>query len=52
MSGFEIAGIILGSIPLVIVALEHYAEGVRSANTSRIMTETIPALNHKEHAKV
>jgi len=28
MSGFEIAGILLGSIPLVLVALEHYAEGV------------------------
>ena len=29
MSGIEVAGIVLGSIPLVISALEHYAEGVR-----------------------
>ncbi|KAF2801194.1 hypothetical protein K505DRAFT_412465 [Melanomma pulvis-pyrius CBS 109.77] len=28
MSGLEIAGVILGSIPLLIVALEHYMEGV------------------------
>ena len=28
MAGFEIAGIVLGSIPLVISALEHYADGV------------------------
>jgi hypothetical protein len=28
MSGFEIAGIVLGSIPLVISALEHYSEGL------------------------
>jgi hypothetical protein len=52
MSGFEIAGIVLGSIPLIVVALEHYAEGVRSIYTSRIITDTIPALNHKEYAKV
>ena len=28
MSGFEIAGVVLGSIPLVVSALEHYTEGV------------------------
>ncbi|KAF2136881.1 uncharacterized protein K452DRAFT_362231 [Aplosporella prunicola CBS 121167] len=28
MAGIEVAGIILGSIPLAISALEHYAEGV------------------------
>lgn len=28
MSGFEIAGIVLGSIPLVISALEHYSRGL------------------------
>ncbi|KFY43828.1 hypothetical protein V494_01792 [Pseudogymnoascus sp. VKM F-4513 (FW-928)] len=28
MSGIEIAGLILGSIPLVISALEHYTEGI------------------------
>lgn len=28
MSGFEIVGVVLGGIPLVISALEHYREGV------------------------
>ena len=28
MSGFEVAGIILGSIPLVISTLEHYKNGI------------------------
>ncbi len=28
MSGFEVAGIVLGAIPLVISALEHYEDGV------------------------
>ncbi|KAF2739422.1 hypothetical protein EJ04DRAFT_310925 [Polyplosphaeria fusca] len=28
MSGFEIAGVVLGSLPLVISALEHYSEGL------------------------
>lgn len=28
MSGFEVAGIVLGSIPLLISTLEHYCEGV------------------------
>ena len=31
MSGFEIAGTVLGSIPLIISALEHYRDGVRSS---------------------
>lgn len=30
MSGVEVAGLVLGSIPLVVAALEHYAEGVES----------------------
>lgn len=29
MSGFEIVGVVLGSVPLVVAALEHYADGVR-----------------------
>ncbi|KAK3990926.1 hypothetical protein QBC44DRAFT_224711, partial [Cladorrhinum sp. PSN332] len=28
MSGFEVAGVVLGSIPLVISALEHYSNGI------------------------
>ena len=31
MSGFEIVGVILGALPLVISALEHYAQGVSTA---------------------
>lgn len=31
MSGFEIAGVVLASLPLVISALEHYAEGIATA---------------------
>jgi hypothetical protein len=30
MSGFEIAGAVLGAIPLLISALEHYGEGVKT----------------------
>lgn len=29
MSGFEVAGIVLGTIPLLISALEHYERGIR-----------------------
>jgi hypothetical protein len=31
MVGLEIAGVVLGSLPLVISALEHYAEGINTA---------------------
>jgi hypothetical protein len=31
MSGLETAGVVLGALPLIISALEHYAEGVRTA---------------------
>jgi hypothetical protein len=31
MSGLEIAGAVLGALPLIISALEHYATGVRTA---------------------
>lgn len=31
MSGLEVAGVVLGSLPLVISALEHYAAGVATA---------------------
>ncbi|TDZ68005.1 hypothetical protein CTRI78_v002463 [Colletotrichum trifolii] len=30
MSGFEVAGVVLGSIPLLISALEHYQQGISS----------------------
>ncbi|KAF2740112.1 hypothetical protein EJ04DRAFT_559137 [Polyplosphaeria fusca] len=31
MSGFEVAGVILSSLPLIISAMEHYAEGINTA---------------------
>jgi hypothetical protein len=31
MSGLEVAGVVLGSLPLVISALEHYANGINTA---------------------
>jgi hypothetical protein len=31
MSGLEVAGVVLGSLPLVISALEHYANGIHTA---------------------
>ncbi|KAF2490602.1 hypothetical protein BU16DRAFT_518033 [Lophium mytilinum] len=35
MSGFEIAGAVLGSIPLIISALEHYADGVATIKSMK-----------------
>jgi hypothetical protein len=29
MTGFEVVGVVLGSIPLLISALEHYSDGVK-----------------------
>jgi hypothetical protein len=31
MSGLEVAGVVLGALPLVISALEHYANGINTA---------------------
>jgi hypothetical protein len=30
MSGFDVVGVVLGSLPLIISALEHYMDGVRT----------------------
>ncbi|KAI8259093.1 hypothetical protein K4K56_006812 [Colletotrichum sp. SAR 10_98] len=35
MSGFEVAGVVLGTIPLVISALEHYKQGISTIRTWR-----------------
>ena len=35
MSGFEVAGAVLGSIPLAISALEHYRDGLRAVQRWR-----------------
>jgi hypothetical protein len=40
MSGIEVAGLILGSIPLLISALEHYAEGVHTIKHGEITNMT------------
>ena len=33
MSGFEVVGVVLGVIPLLISGLEHYADGIRTMKT-------------------
>ena len=43
MSGIEVVGIILGTIPLLISGLEHYAEGIR---TMRNMWEYEAVIDH------
>ena len=30
MSGFEVVGVVLGALPLLITGLEHYAEGIHT----------------------
>ncbi|KAK2735429.1 hypothetical protein CKAH01_01810 [Colletotrichum kahawae] len=35
MSGFEVVGVVLGTIPLLISALEHYKEGISTIRTWR-----------------
>ncbi|KFA54858.1 hypothetical protein S40293_10133 [Stachybotrys chartarum IBT 40293] len=35
MSGFEVAGIVLGSIPIVVVALEYYMKGASTLDSFR-----------------
>lgn len=45
MSGFEVAGVVLGSLPLVISALEHYSEGVRTTPRKAELYLTIPQLS-------
>ena len=32
MSGFEVAGIVLGALPLLVKSLEYYIEGVCSSS--------------------
>jgi hypothetical protein len=36
MSGFEVAGLVLGALPLLIVALEHYSDGVIKLVTDKL----------------
>ncbi|KAK4162417.1 hypothetical protein QBC43DRAFT_321896 [Cladorrhinum sp. PSN259] len=55
MSGFEVAGIVLGSIPLLVSALEHYSEGVSTLRRWRKYERELQSLIRNlqtEHAKV
>ncbi|KFY11502.1 hypothetical protein V492_04428 [Pseudogymnoascus sp. VKM F-4246] len=47
MSGIEIAGLILGSIPLVISALEHYKNGIDVIRDFRNYRSTLNSLKTK-----
>ncbi|KAI0837385.1 hypothetical protein F5Y06DRAFT_304768 [Hypoxylon sp. FL0890] len=47
MSGIEVAGIVLGSIPLVISALEHYGEILQAINRWRFTAREIQSLTRR-----
>lgn len=47
MSGFEIAGVLLGSIPLVISALEHYKNGIDIISDFRNYRSILKSLKTK-----
>ncbi|KAI9150004.1 hypothetical protein HJFPF1_09754 [Paramyrothecium foliicola] len=53
MSGFEIAGVVLGSIPIVVMALDYYLKGASTIESfrtyKRALTSLIRVLN-AEHA--
>jgi hypothetical protein len=51
MSGFEVIGIILGAVPLVISALEHYAEGVKTIRLIRRAAQEFRAVARKLEAE-
>lgn len=47
MSGIEIVGLLLGSVPLVISALEHYKEGIDVISDFRNYRSTLKSLKTK-----
>jgi hypothetical protein len=50
MAGLEIAGVVLGAIPLIVSALEHYGNGVSRSNLGfDIASLTQADANTKEH---
>jgi hypothetical protein len=51
MSGFEVVGIVLGSIPLVISALEHYAEVVSTVRMIRRAAQEFRTVARKLEAE-
>ena len=44
MSGFEVVGVVLGAIPLVISTLEHYRDGVRTISRWRKFDRELQSL--------
>jgi hypothetical protein len=46
MSGFEVAGIVLGSLPLIISAVEHYADLVRTVRSAMKYKTELKNLKH------
>jgi hypothetical protein len=51
MSGLEVVGIVLGAVPLVISALEHYAEGVKAIRVIRHAAQEFRAVARKLDAE-
>ena len=47
MSGFEVVGIVLGAIPLLISGLEHYADGIRTMENMWNYEEVVNHLSHE-----
>jgi hypothetical protein len=47
MSGIEVAGIVLGAIPLVISGLEHYSEGARTIKSMRDYPKEFATLSRR-----
>ncbi|KAI1842251.1 hypothetical protein JX265_006878 [Neoarthrinium moseri] len=47
MSGFEVLGVVLGTLPLVISALEHYQEGLHTIRRWRSFEAELQSLKRK-----
>ncbi|KAK4177090.1 hypothetical protein QBC36DRAFT_139588 [Triangularia setosa] len=55
MSGFEVAGIVLGSVPIVISALQLYVKGASTINRLRFATKELKSVTRNlqtEHIKL
>lgn len=46
MSGFEVAGVVLGSLPLIVSAIEHYADLVQTVKRARKYLTELKNLKH------
>lgn len=47
MSGFEVLGVVLGTIPLIISAVEHYQEGLHTVRRWRSYEAELQSLKRK-----